>query len=327
MDFWREFSAGEDDGERRLDRIARRFLVGIPLSVIHRAIRKGQVRVNGNRVGPEYRIAPGDKLQISHRVDGETGRQVEAECTATNITDPEILFETHDLVYINKPIGVLVHDGKDSLDARVRKYLAPSLPPSLSFTPGPLHRLDRNTSGVVTFSKTLKGARLFSKALREGSMTKMYLAVLTGELKEHETWTDALLRDEKTRKSSVAVAGRQVGNEPNAAKHAVASVAPLAFRGGRTLAALRLGTGRTHQIRAQAAFRGHPLAGDVKYGGVSADLPYYLHAWYLKTSPDAIPGLPDIVVAPLPPYFRKMVGDFFLFEEKEVYLHVMHSFP
>ena len=238
----------------------------------------------------------------------------------TSLGAPEILIESIDLIYVNKPLGILVHDGEDSLEARVRGYLAPSLLPSLSFTPGPLHRLDRNSSGVVTFSKTLRGARLFSEAMRAGLLSKVYIAILMGELYEREMWTDFLQRDEGLRKTFVSGASN-ISN-----KDALTSVFPIATRDGKTLAALRLDTGRTHQIRAQAASRAHPLMGDVKYGALQAALPYYLHAWFLETLSDPLPGLASLVIAPLPDYFRSILGKLFSLEEKGVYSQLKQCF-
>jgi 23S rRNA pseudouridine955/2504/2580 synthase len=323
MGAFREYSTGEDDEGRRLDRVLRRFLSGVPLSAIHRAIRKGDLRVNGGRAGPEYRIAAGDRLQVRAGFEEETKGFSPKESLAL----PSILLETPDLIFIDKPQGLLVHDGQGSLEARVRDYLAPSLPPSLSFVPGPLHRLDRNTSGVVTFSKTLKGAQTFSEALREGRFAKVYLALLSGRLEGPETWSDDLRRDERTKRTLVAASSRDEGEtEGNPPRNAVTAALPLAFGDGMSLAALRLETGRTHQIRAQAAARSHPLVGDVKYGAKAAELPYYLHAWYLEASQPFRPEIPELVVAPLPGYFKLILSELFSLEEKEVYSQLRHYF-
>jgi 23S rRNA pseudouridine955/2504/2580 synthase len=323
MGAFREYSTGEDDDGRRLDRVLRRFLSGVPLSAIHRAIRKGELRVNGGRASPEYRIAAGDTLQIRTGFEEETKGIAPKESPPL----PSILLETPDLIFIDKPLGVLVHDGQDSLEARVRDYLAPSLAPSLSFVPGPLHRLDRNTSGVVTFSKTLKGAQTFSEALRDGRVAKVYLALLSGRLEGPETWSDDLVRDERTKRTLIAAADqRETKTEGNPPRNAVTAVLPLVFGDGMSLTALCLDTGRTHQIRAQAASRAHPLIGDVKYGAKAAGLPYYLHAWYLEASKPCRPGIPELIVAPLPGHFKVILSEIFSLEEKEVYSLLRHYF-
>ncbi len=328
---------GKDDEGRRLDRVLRKALGGMPLSAIHKALRKGDIRVAGARRDPESRCAAGEVVEISGVLlvpDGISlgispgGPPSPAAPLAPPPTFP-IVLEVPDLVFVDKPIGMLVHDGADSLEARVRRYLAPALEPSLSFAPGPLHRLDRNTSGVIAFSKSIGGARAFSEALRERRITKTYLALLEGRLGASAEWDDFLARDGESRRSLVSAAPKLFETSPEAApcadsraaraKEALTVVTPLAFSGGFTLAAIALGTGRTHQIRAQAAAHGHPLAGDRKYGGHPCGQPYYLHAWRLSTSGISLPGLPPSVEAPIPYYFIEKVRELFPAGEIEVY--------
>mgnify|MGYP001250082947 CR=1 FL=1 len=338
---------GKDDEGRRLDRVLRIALGGMPLSAIHRALRKGDIRVGGARRDPESRCAAGDIVEISGvllspgaNLPGEPSEKPQAESPPADQNSSRhsptpssafpILLETPDLVFVDKPIGILVHDGDDSLEALVRQYLAPTLAPSLSFAPGPLHRLDRNTSGVVAFSKSIDGARAFSEALRERRITKTYLALLEGRIEGNVAWDDLIVRDGVSRRSLVSAAsdvvspprGANPSTDPRAAgaKEALTEVTPLAFSDGFTLAEIALGTGRTHQIRAQAAAHGHPLAGDRKYGGQPCEQPYYLHAWRLSTSGIRIAELPPAVEAPIPYYFIEKLRERFPEGEFEVYL-------
>ena len=324
MDAFREFPAGKDDGGRRLDRVARHFLAGIPLSAIHRAIRKGQVRVNGGPAGPDQRILPGDMLQVW---SGLVNIQAEAAPSIT-LPPPSVLCETQDILFVDKPAGLLVHDGTGSLEAMVRAYLAPTQPPSLSFVPGPLHRLDRNTSGVVAFSRTLRGARLFGEAQEKGRIAKVYLALLSGRLETEQTWTDSLVRDTSSHTTLIPVTSEnEAGKDARSAREAVTRAFPLASGSRWSLVALNLETGRTHQIRAQAASRNHPLVGDIKYGAEPAMFPYCLHAWFLESESAAQPDLPALVIAPLPIQFSRIIEDMFSLDEKEVYSRLRHFFP
>jgi 23S rRNA pseudouridine955/2504/2580 synthase len=172
-------------------------------------------------------------------------------------------------------------------------YLGPRLPPSLSFKPGPLHRLDKPTSGVIVFSAALEGARIFSALLREGRLKKYYLALVEGRLRGPEFWEDPLARE---------------GERPRIAR---TRVRPLAELGGRTLILAELLTGRTHQIRAQAAARGHPLEGDLRYGGSPGNGGPWLHAWKLELGEGArlFPGpVPPLISAPPPEAFLRRLG-------------------
>jgi 23S rRNA pseudouridine955/2504/2580 synthase len=181
-------AAADDDG-RRLDRILRKALPDMPLSAIHRLLRKGGVLVDGEKAAIDHRVRAGQTItinlkNISPRREGAKGfaefanhaRNVASlrlgERKIQNNVIPDILlFEGAGLLFLNKPAGLQVH-GRGSLEDMVRAYLEPKLPPSLSFRPGPLHRLDRPSSGVIAFSTSLEGARVFSAMLRKRMITK-----------------------------------------------------------------------------------------------------------------------------------------------------------
>ncbi|GHV81597.1 hypothetical protein AGMMS49991_01550 [Spirochaetia bacterium] len=204
------------------------------------------------------------------------------------------------------------------MDTQVQAYLAGKLPPSLSFKPGPLHRLDKPSSGIVVFSLTLEGAQLFSALLREHRLRKRYIALTDGCLENAETWDDPLIRDHEQEKTFPAAQ-----NTPGA-KPALTRILPLAATRRYSLIMLEIETGRTHQIRAQAAFHRHPLSGDRKYGGSPLPCGLLLHAWSLEFppfSPTLVPANPSPVMppelagktlqAPLPPAFLEQIRTIF----------------
>jgi 23S rRNA pseudouridine955/2504/2580 synthase len=301
----RLIAAVDDDG-RRLDRILRKALPDLPLSRLHHLLRKGRVLVDGVPGKAADRVRRGAVIQAPL---GE-GRLMGPSATGAHKGRVAPLWEGGGLLVLNKPGGVAVH-GPDSLESRVQAYLAGTLPPSLSFKPGPLHRLDTPTSGIVVFSTSLAGARSFSALLRSRRIRKTYLALLDGPLEGDETWVDALVRDRERGKSFTAEAG------DDDAREARTRVYPLARTGadrGVTLARLEIDTGRTHQIRAQAAAHGHPLAGDRKYGGSEQRGGFLLHAWMLELpeQPEqTLPGIPRRLAAPLPDNFRKRIRELF----------------
>jgi len=174
---------------------------------------------------------------------------------------PTVLFEDTHLIVLDKPAGLLSqgeHTGDENLVDWLRGYFGRNYV-------GLIHRLDRNTSGVMVVAKRTKAARRLTEALRDGKLIRTYTAWLNGNLKKPARWQHILSKDEKRNIVSVA-AGNKEG-----AKTAVLSVIPvrhIRYQGrDLTLAEFRLETGRSHQIRVQSAHEGHPVFGDTKYGG------------------------------------------------------------
>lgn len=317
---------GPDDEGRRLDRVLRIAFKDVPLSALHRALRKGKILTNGRKEGAGYRCREGDVVEgfLDYEPGYEPGPAPEG-FSAPSSRRPSgddlsriILLEAKDLLFLNKPQGTLVHDGEESLEAAAKGYLKAKTMDSVAFSPGPLHRLDRNTSGIVAFSRSIVGARVFSRALREKRIVKTYVALFEGQIAGTQRWQDTLTRQETTRRTFAAQEG-----EPHEGRRAdqpaTAIVRPIIARRAFTLATVELETGRTHQIRAQAAIHGHPLSGDVKYGGGRSEKPFYLHAWKLKFLDRLFDDIPDEITAPVPGYFLDIIESVFLIDKKEVY--------
>jgi len=197
--------------------------------------------------------------------------------------DPEILFEDQHLIVLSKPAGLLSQGGEapgpnlvDWLRERLgRPYV------------GLVHRLDRGTSGAMVVAKRTKSAQRLTEALKEGRLSREYLAWVEGSprpLGQSLRWEHVLLKNEKTNRTTVFKAGSP---RAQGAKPAILTTIPLqsgAWRGGPlTLLRLRLETGRSHQIRAQSAYEGFPLLGDAKYGAKLAGYPgIALHSWRIS---------------------------------------------
>lgn len=310
MDFL-DFTAGDDDGGRRLDKIARSLAERVPLSEIYKCLRKGLLRVNGKRAAANLRISPGDVISLpSFLLDFSPGsadkpRPSEKDsfsCAAGPEKSAEsrslnIVFENDNFLVLNKPYDVPVHSGgragKSALDVMVREYLSDSgaLSRSVSFSPGPLHRLDRKTSGLIVFSKSLAGARWFSERVRTRSVKKTYHAVILGHLPKEKKWKDYILCDNSGGDGFHTVDCRN--ERPGAAwKIALTSARPEGYgqHDGMdvTLAEVSIQTGRKHQIRAQCASHGYPLLGDTAYG--SPPLPSgHARDFYLAATSLALP--------------------------------------
>jgi 23S rRNA pseudouridine955/2504/2580 synthase len=304
----KDLHAGPDDDGRRLDRIIRRVFPELPLSRVYRLFRQKRVLVNGEPGGADCRIAAGSVIRVM--VDDAASPADTSKAPARRSPAlPGLIREEGGLIFINKPPGIATH-GPGSLDTLVQDYLAPKRSPSLSFRPGPLHRLDKPASGLIVFSASLEGARQFSALLREGRLIKRYLALADGSISEPAYWEDALLRDRTARKTLVFPAGGGADTgEP--AKPARTRVFPLARNARYTLLMLEIGTGRTHQIRAQAAFHGHPLAGDGKYGGSRQAEGLLLHSWSIEFPQTDGTERKNRITAPVHEVFSRRIRNIF----------------
>ncbi|MDR0403773.1 MAG: RluA family pseudouridine synthase [Treponema sp.] len=325
------FTAADDDSGRRLDRVLRKALPGIPLSALYRLFRRRAILVDGRPASGADRVAAGSVIQIPG--DGLSPDRAPNRAPApgrprreTAAPLPEILFEGEGLLVLNKPAGLAVHGpDRDNLNRRVQTYLRDRIPASLSFRPGPLHRLDKPTSGIVVFSTCLEGAKTFSELLEKGKLVKTYLAVLEGSLEHEELWNDLLFRDKQRRKSlagpkAAPAAGSPAAGNPavpgnrarnSREKEALTVARPLCRSnapGSLTLALVQPKTGRTHQIRSQAALHHFPLWGDRKYGA-KGEGGFFLHALSLEFPPEA--SFPRRITAGPPAAFTAFLKERF----------------
>jgi 23S rRNA pseudouridine955/2504/2580 synthase len=291
--------AGLNDDGRRIDRILRRFCADLPVSAIHRLLRKGRVLIDGKRAEQGKRVRDGQLIEVrgvDTRARSDFSRRLDKPVPAKNKIN--VLYEGGGILAIDKPCGMRV---QEELGAMARAYLEGKTAPSLSFTPGPLHRLDRWASGVLVFGCSLAGAQLFSALMRESLLQKTYIALLEGSLRGEQVWQDNLFYSNTLRKTQSATSAQIDGG-----KYAETHAAPLELCGGFTLAKIEIKTGRTHQIRAQAAARGFPLYGDRKYGGKNHP-PFFLHAYSLMFPKDS--PFPLSIYAPVPSAFAQKLSE------------------
>ncbi|MDR2658886.1 MAG: RluA family pseudouridine synthase [Spirochaetaceae bacterium] len=295
-----QLKAGNNDDGRRIDRILRRYCQDMPVSAVYRLLRKGQVLIDGKRSEQGTRVRSGQVIEIR----GADIPDVAARPANSVESKINVLYEDEDILAIDKPGGV---SSQEELGAMVRGYLAGKIAPSLSFRPGPLHRLDRYASGVIVFGVSLAGAQQFSAMMRGSLLKKTYVALLEGCLYSAEICRDDLIYSGSARKTRIMgqTYGKNGGinkNNNEKVKYAQTRLSPLEVRGGLTLAEVEITTGRTHQIRAQAAARGFPLYGDRKYGSKNSP-PFFLHACRLQFPKDS--RFPSVISAPVPYAFSQ----------------------
>ena len=205
MDFT-DFAAGSDDGGRRVDRVLRRFLHGVNLSSVYGALRKGLILVNARRVKPDARIESGDVVSIaSFLLQNEKSSESENAPVENRQTHKAaslpytVVFANEHFLVIDKPYGAAVQ-GKNSIAEKIAAYYAASVPKekrSLSFAAGPLHRLDKNTTGILFFSWSLKGAAWFSRELKAHRIRKKYIALVEGDMESECVWEDFIKKNDE----------------------------------------------------------------------------------------------------------------------------------
>ena len=246
---------GSQDAGQRIDNFLLRTLKGVPKSRIYRLLRKGEVRVNKGRIRADYRLVAGDCVRIPPVRVREATRPRPADAVLDSLAG-RILYEDKRLLVIDKPAGMAVHGGS-GLSWGVIEALR-ALRPEAPFLEL-VHRLDRDTSGCLLVAKRRSELRTLHELLRRGDVEKRYLALAAGDWR-HGPWDidQPLARRQR--------GGERVVEICPEGKPARTRFRCLEYFGEASLMEARLLTGRTHQIRVHAAFAGHPLAGDEKYG-------------------------------------------------------------
>ena len=329
---------GEDDAGSRLDRFLTRQYPGVPRTRLYRIVRKGEVRVNGKRAAIDTRLASGDTVRlppVRALAPGEEGADDGAAGGRTGATDatgagaagvgakpkrvrvPSSLIETitraviHEderLLVIDKPAGIAVHGGS-GISFGVIEALRAARPDEADKLEL-VHRLDRDTSGVLLVARKPAVLRMLHASLRDGEgFEKRYLALLKGDWQLGKKRIDAPLRTD-LRVGGERTVKVQAGGKPAASDFRVVQ----SYGRTATLMEVAILTGRTHQIRVHAAYAGHPVAGDPKYGdqAFNEDMReiglerMFLHASSISfVWPDR--GTEFSVNAPLPPELARVL--------------------
>jgi len=247
---------GPEAEGQRLDNFLLARLKGVPKSRVYRLLRKGEVRVNGGRAKPEYRLAEGDQVRIPPVRRAEEAEPTPRGRAAGERLEAHVLHEDDRLIVLDKPSGMAVHGGS-GLSHGVIEALRAARPdaPYLEL----VHRLDRETSGCLLVAKRRSMLRKLHELLREGRVEKRYLALVAGQWDRGRVeLSDRLRKIERGGERFV-----EVGED---GKAAISVFRPVDLHRLASLVEIELKTGRTHQIRVQAAAAGHPLAGDDRYG-------------------------------------------------------------
>lgn len=246
-----------EEATQRIDNFLITKLKGMPKSRVYRLLRKGEVRVNKKRIEPTYRLQAGDILRLPPLFLPETAKLAPPSQLTQDKLAKRILYEDENLLIINKPSGMSVHAGSTVRVGVIEalKHMYPQWP-QLELA----HRLDAETSGCLILAKRKRILREIHTLLREGKITKIYWALTKGQWQTNEMRVDVPLHKHYREGGKHLVETKATG------KTALTVFEPLQVFMQASLMAVKLFTGRTHQIRVHALHHQHPIAGDDRYG-------------------------------------------------------------
>lgn len=287
----KEILIKKEFSNQRADKFVRKFLNDAPLSFIYKLFRKKDVKVNKHWIKQNYILQENDLLEIyvSEAQLLEFNNPKKIENIQVNLN---IIYEDKNILVVNKPTGILIHGDENekriTLSNKVLSYLYNKHefnPNEQGFIPGPVHRLDRNTSGVVIFAKNIIASQLLMQAFKnhEG-IIKHYLALVKGKINKSGEINAPLIKDANTGLVKVDSISQN-------AKTAITTYELIDYKDDLSLVDVLLVTGRTHQIRVHFAYINHPLVGDNKYGDFAFNKEFkkkynfenqFLHAYSLS---------------------------------------------
>lgn len=280
----------------RIDKVLAGLITDTSRSQLKKWIEDGNITVNGSTIKPKYKLQPGDQVKVVP----EQPQKIDLKPEKIPL---DIVYEDDDVIVVNKPQGMVVHPAPGHPDhtlVNALLYHSPLSHINGEFRPGIVHRIDKDTSGLLMVAKNDRAHRSLAAQLKAKTNQREYVALVHGVINEDQGTIDAPLgRSKQDRKKQAVV--------PDG-RHAVTHFKVLKRYRHYTLVSCRLETGRTHQIRVHMKYIGHPLAGDPLYGPRKT-LPgngQYLHARLLGFK-HPVTGKEMLFTAPLPDWFDKMI--------------------
>ena len=285
----------------RIDSFLCAQLEGVSRSAAARLLEQGHVLCDGKKPGKSYRLSGSETICVTLPEAAETA--VVAQDIAL-----DVVYEDEDVIVVNKPTGLVVHPAPGHADGTLVNALLHHCGDSLSGVggekrPGIVHRIDRDTSGLIIAAKNDAAHLGLAAQLADHTLARTYECLVVGNLRQDRGTVDAPIGRHHTDRKKMAVT-------PHNSRHAVTHWEVIARYNGVTHVRCRLETGRTHQIRVHMAHIGHPILGDVVYGHKKPELgqsSQCLHAGQLCFQHPR-DGHPVLVFADLPEYFKEVIA-------------------
>lgn len=296
----KEFIIQKNEENQRFDKYLKKLLPNASTSFLYKMMRKKNIVLNQKKASGNEKLTTGDVIRIylsdetfeKFHADLEALKQEYESLKNLSLKGLKIVYEDTELIVADKPYNMLSQKASEK-DVSANEYLLGymigngklSLEQFQTFRPSIVNRLDRNTTGLLLFGKTLDALQTLGEQVRTRTLQKYYRTVVKGELKTEFHLKGYLKKDEKNNKVTF------FEKETEGADYIETGVKPLQSAHGVTLAEIHLITGKTHQIRLHLSSIGHPIIGDMKYGDEQINKMYYqkygvkhqlLHAYRLE---------------------------------------------
>lgn len=282
----KSFLVSKNEAGQRLDKLLSKYMDTAPKSFFYKMLRKKNITLNGKKAEGSEKVTEGDEIRLFLSEETIAGFQSAKKVQGNSkdagqfgvvkqvpvLQPEEIVFEGEHLLIVNKPAGELSQKAAQediSINERIVEYLRKTQNIGMdSFTPGVCNRLDRNTTGLLIAGKSLAGLQEMAELLKKRTVHKYYLCMVAGKTEKKQLLTGYLKKDKNRNMVQVLSEAEYRKQEDVSADYdrIETELIPLVTNGTETILAIRLITGKTHQIRAHLASIGLPLLGDTKYG-------------------------------------------------------------
>jgi len=296
-----EWCVDSDFSGLRLDQAVNQKYREISRTLAQEMIKAGEILLNGAPTKPGQKLKGGETVKLTLRSEEE------ATTISATPLDFKILYEDKYLVVVDKPAGLVVHPGAGKEKATVVSALLGHTklsPIGAPTRPGVVHRLDKDTSGIMVLAKTREAHRRLAEAFSGRELEKEYMAIIQGHIVNRKGRIEVAIERDKIHRKRMKATSADKG------RMAVSLFEVVEYLESATLVRVKILTGRTHQIRVHMAFTGHPLLGDTTYGGKrwQKRARHFLHSSRLAFN-HPITGARIDLQAQLPEYFTAAISE------------------